>query len=178
MCTPNTYLPTPSSNLLSGVIKGVGALTTTAKTLSDFQTNKANNAYRTQIALNNAMMAQKEANHQKQLGIEKARAEMISGLQETNKLKAKNSASGFDIMSDTNKQSYQDTMKMAKINAQNVLSEYANNSHDYINQANSYLNQAKTYKKEYGKSFFGYSLNALGQFQQVAQDWYNNREEN
>lgn len=177
MCTPNTFLPTESSNLLNSVFKGVGVANTIASTLSDYKTYKTNAAYRTQITLNNAKNAQNEANRQRQLGIEQSRVQKIKGIQEANLLKAKNSASGLDLMSQTNKYAYQDAYNMANLNALSTKKEYENQAINYFNQANSYLNQAYQSNKQYNQTIFDYSLNALGKFNQVANQWYENREE-
>ncbi|MBR5303652.1 MAG: hypothetical protein IKU37_02365 [Candidatus Gastranaerophilales bacterium] len=177
MCTPGAIVSNASSSLLGGIFKGVGVLGSVVSTVSDYKTNKDNNEYRMQVALNNAKIAQNEALRQKQLGIEKARREKISGLQEISRLQAKNSASNLDMSSYTNKIAYQDVLNFYDTNSQTAKSQYDLQANNYFNQANSYLNQAQIYKNQYNQSIFDYSLNALGKFNRVAADWYKNGEE-
>lgn len=165
MCTPNGLLSNSFYNAIN-TINDVGTK------VSEYKTNKANYAYRTQVALNNAKMAQNEAMRQKQLGIEKSRVEKIAGIKELNTLKAKNSASNLDLTSETNLQAYQDTLDMSKLNAGSIAKEYDVNAKSYFAKANDYLNEANSYKKEYKNSLWDFSLNSLGGFGQVASEWY------
>ena len=177
MCTPNLISSDLPSGFLGAAFKGVEAVQNVSSTILNYKTNKDIYAYRTQIALNNAKVAQDEAMRQKQLGIEKSRLEKISGLQEVNKLKAQNSASGLDAMSQTNTLNYQDALNLSKINANSTKKEYDSQADSYFDQAHSYLNQAQTYQKQYNQSLFDYSLNALGKLGRVSNDWYGNRKE-
>lgn len=165
MCVPSANL---AGSILNTAISG-------AKTISEVSNMKSNYAYQTQIALNNAKNAQNEALRQKQLGIEKSRLEKISGLQEVNKLKAINAANNLDMMSGTSQLSYQDVQDSANNSANSIKSSYDAASESYFARANSYLETAKNYKKEYNKSIFNYSLNALGKMNQVASEWYEER---
>ena len=176
MCTPTSGLIEPATNAFSGlfsVVKGTGQV---ISGISQYKNNKANYAYQTQIALNNAKIAQNEALRQKQLGLEKSRLEKISTLQEVNKLKAKNASHGLDLMSSTNQMAYEDVWNLGDLNSDLIKKEYDYNANSYFNQANSHLNQANNYKKQYKQSVFDYSLNALGKIGQVASEWYENRE--
>ena len=177
MCSPNTILIERSSQLVTDALQGIGRIGTAASVLSDYKTSKDNYKYRTQVALNNAKMAQNEALKEKQLGIEKARLEKISGLQKISKMQAKNSASNLDMMSQTNRLAYQDALDYSNANANLVKSQHDLQAQNYFNQANSYLNQAQIYKKQYRQSMFDYTFNALGKYGQVASDWYQNRGE-
>ena len=178
MCVPSGgIIDSSSTGIIGGVIKGVSAITNGIDAISDYKENKANNIYRTQIALNNAQAAKNEALRQKQLGIEKSRMEKISGLQEINKLKAQKSASNFDLMSFTNQYTYQDINNLSELNSSSIKQEYEINSSKYFNQANSYLNQAQQHKKQYNNSVFDSSLNALGKINQVANNWYEHYKE-
>ena len=177
MCTPHTYLPTATSNMLSGVLKGVGVVSNVASTIEDVRSNKANSAYQTQVALNNAKIAQNEAMRQRQIGIEKSRLEKIAGLQEISQLQAKNSASNLDMMSKTNQLAYQDVFNLSNNKASAVQKEYNTNANSYFSQANNYYNQANSYKNKYNQSLFGYATNALGKYSQVAYDWYMDKED-
>lgn len=162
MCVPSANL---AGSILNTAISG-------AKAIGEVSNMKSNYAYQTQIALNNAKNAQNEALRQKQLGIEKSRLEKISGLQEVNKLKAINAANNLDMMSGTSQLSYQDIENSANISANSIKSAYDATSESYFARANSYLETAKNYKKDYNKSIFNYSLNALGKMNQVANEWY------
>lgn len=164
MCTPALGAISAISSIATGVLGEV----------SNIKSNRDNYKYRTQVALNNAKIAQDEALRQQQLGIEKSRLEKIEGIQKANKLKAINSASGFDLNSQTNTLAYQDVTDLADYNAENIKKEYEVRADSYFNQANSYLNSAKQARKEYNQSLFDYSLNALGKIQNVAGSWYSN----
>lgn len=165
MCVPSANL---TGSILNTAISG-------AKAIGEVSNMKSNYAYQTQIALNNAKNAQNEALRQKQLGIEKSRLEKISGLQETNKLKAINAANNLDMMSQTAQLSYQDVQDSANNSANSIKSSYDAVSESYFARANSYLETAKNYKKEYNKSIFNHSLNALGKMNLVANEWYEER---
>lgn len=177
MCTPHTYLPTATSNMLLGVLKGVGVVSNVASTIEDVRNNKANSVYQTQVALNNAKIAQNEAMRQRQIGIEKSRLEKIAGLQELSQLQAKNSASNLDMMSKTNQLAYQDVFNLSNAKAGTIQKEYNTSANSYFNQAYSYYNQANSYKDKYNQSLFSYGANALGKYSQVAYDWYTNKED-
>lgn len=177
MCTPTMIASQASSGLFEGVLKGIGALNSAVTTISGYKANKENYAYRTQIALNNAKIAQNEALRQKQLGIEKARLEKINALQDLSKMQARNSASNFDAMSQTNKYAYQDMFNISNVNAKAIDEQYSMQSDKYFNQATNYLKQADDYKRQHDQSVFNYSFNALGKFKQVADDWYQKRGE-
>jgi len=178
MCVPSAGIAAGSTtgSLFQNVMNGLNVASGVMGTISEYKTNKANAAYQTQIALNNAKIAQNEALRQKQLGIEKSRLEKISGMQEVNKQKALYAASNLDMMSQTSQMAYQDTLNMAQINADVAKKEYDIAANSYFNQANSYLNQAQSYKNQYNQSLFANSMNALGKFSQVASDWYSNKE--
>ncbi|MBQ4646397.1 MAG: hypothetical protein IJB79_03520 [Candidatus Gastranaerophilales bacterium] len=176
MCTPNAVMSAMPVNIFSNISKGVGMLASGLDTVSQFQTNKANNKYRTQVALNNAKIAQQEALRQNQLGIEKSRLDKITSMQELNKIKAKNSASNLDMMSLTNELSYIDSKNFTDASSQLIKNEYSAKANSYYRNANQYLAQASEYQKQYNQSLFDYSLNALGRFNQVAFDWYENGE--
>ena len=138
----------------------------------NYSNTRDNYKYRTQIALNNANSAKDEALRQKQLGINQARLEKISGLKELNKQRAISSASGFDLNSQTNQYSYEDAINAANSNAVNVQSKYDLQADSYFNQANSYLSQAKEQQKAYNSSLFNSTINSLGGFGKVAKEWY------
>ena len=177
MCTPSAGVFNSSSGLISNVLKGAGLVNSTTSILGAFNSDKENLAYRTQIALNNAKIAENEALRQKQLGIENARLEKISGLQELGKIQARNSASNLDMMSQTNKMIYRDALNYAQTNANQIKNKYDLQADNYFNQANKYLNEAKKYKKQYSDYVLDYSFAALGKYGQVALDWYQDYKE-
>lgn len=165
-----------SANIVDTVFGIVGGASNLANKVSSYKANKTNYEYQTQLALNNARMAQEMGLTQKQLGIEKSRLEKIESLQKISKIKAQNSASGLDSMSGTNKLVYDDVAYANEINAQAIKNSYDISAKSYFNQANNYLNQANNYKELYKKSLFNQSMNALGQFGKVASSWYENME--
>ena len=164
MCTP------------FGATNTLNAISLITDTVSGFSSLKANNDYRTQVAINNAKTSQNEALRQKQLGIEKARLERIEGLNEVSKQKAINAASNMDLASTSNQLGYEDLNSKANLNANLVKKEYDTNANSYFKQANSYLNQASSYARDYNNSLLNLSMNALGQAKKVSDDWYDNIE--
>lgn len=161
MCTP--------TDIIGGVLQA-GRLVT--KSVSDYSNLKANNEYRTQVALNNAKIAQNEALKQKQIGIEKSRLEKISSMQDVAKLQAKSAASNFDTSSQTNKYNYQDVLNSAQLQSKYIQKEYDLQANEYFNQANSYINQAKDYNRQYKNSLKNFAYNVLDDSAQVSKSWY------
>ena len=143
-------------------------LNTTASVISQ----KANNDYRTQVALANAKYAQNEAHRQQQLGINKARAEKISGIQEANKFAASQAASNLDSSSLNSSLAYRDYLTNADINSSIVKDEYNAKAQSYFTQANSYLGQVELYKKDYNMGLITTGLQGLDSFSKVTKDWY------
>ena len=160
------------------IIDGVVGVTKVAlNSTSKYSNLKANNEYRTQVAINNAKIAQNEALKQKQLGIEKSRLEKISSLQEISKLKSRNSASNLDIDSNTSRFNYQDVLDSSEIQANFIKKEYDSKANEYFKKANSYLNQANDYTRQYNNSLFGLQMGVLEDSALVAKSWYEKHEE-
>lgn len=165
MCVPTATISTIGNVLLSSANE-------IAPTILNYSSQKNAHEYRTQVAINNAKSAQNEALRQRQLGINESRLERISGIKEANKLKVQNSASGFDINSDTNLYSYKDTLNQSESSANAIKNNYELSANSYFNQANSYLAQAKQNQRDYNNSLFSTALNGLGSVNKVAQNWY------
>ena len=161
MCSP--------TDIISGVFQA-GKLV--AGSVSEYSNIKANNEYRTQVAINNAKIAQNEALKQKQIGLEKSRLEKISSMQEISKNRAQNAASNFDLSSDTNEYNYQDMLNMSQLQANYIQNEYNAKANDYFNRANSYINQAGDYNRQYNNSLKNLTFAALQDSAQVAKSWY------
>ena len=138
----------------------------------NFSQAKSTQKYRTQLAINNAKNSQNEALRQRQIGINEARIQKISGINDASKLKAINSSSGFDVNSKTNLYSFQDVIEDSNSKAANIIDNYNLKSDSYFSQANSYLSQAREQQKAYNSSLFASSMNSLGNFTKVAKDWY------
>lgn len=135
---------------------------------------KSNNEYRKQIAINNAQNAKNEALRQQQLGINQARIEKISGVQEANRLNARNAASGLNASSQTAKFAYDDILNASNNSAEMIKNQYNQNAKSYFQQANNYLNQASQYNNSFKNDIFNSSYNALGKIGSVSSDWYKN----
>jgi len=147
---------------------------TAAGVVSQQKQIKNNNEYRVKVAQNNATIANSEGLRQKQIGINKSRQEKIAGIKEANRLKAVNSASGFDLNSSTAMQNYGDILNLSKIDADITKSQYDTSANSYFQQANSYLSQANLYNEQYNNSVFSNTLNALGKTAKVASNWFDN----
>lgn len=155
------------------VAKGIfDAVSVGADIISEQKQAKSNNEYRVQLALNNAQIAQNEAYRQKQLGIENSRKEKIEGIQQANKLKAQNSASGIDIASQSANVGYEDIINSSKINADLTKNQYELSSNKLFEQSNAYVSQARAYNNQYNNSLFSNALNALGKTSKVASSWF------
>lgn len=166
MCSP--------TDIISGVFQA-GKLV--AGSVSEYSNLKANNEYRTQVAINNAKIAQNEALRQKQIGLEKSRLEKISSLQEVSKIQAQNAASNFDLSSQTNKYNYQDALNSSQMQANYIQNEYNLKANEYFNRANGYINQANDYKRQYNNSLKNFTFGVLQDSAQVAKSWYDSYED-
>lgn len=143
-----------------------------ADVISTQKQAKSNNEYRVRLALNNAQIAQNEAYRQRQLGIENSRKERIEGIQEANKLKAQNSASGIDLTSKSISVGYEDVLNGSKINADLTKNQYELNSKRLFEESKTYVNQVHAYNNQYNNSLFSNTLNALGKTSKVASSWF------
>lgn len=144
----------------------------TASNVAEYQKSKAQNTYRAQVAINNAKIANDEALKQKQMGIDKARAEKIEGLSEQSKLMAQNSASGFDISSNTNLFNYEDVVNKADNEASDIKKQYDNNAQSYFNKAGEYLTDAENIKKSSKDNLFNMGMGILQSTKNVADKWF------
>ncbi len=162
MCTPNTFsaiTPLGIFNTATSVVSGI----------SNIKNEKRNLKYKTQIAINNAKAANNEALRQNQLGIEQARKEKIEGIKNMKTQMAKNASNGFDMNSNTNLQSYQDTINNANSNAETIKNDYSFKADSYFDKARDYLGNIKQYRNDYNSSVF---QTALGGAQKVANSWF------
>ena len=158
-------VPTNLGNAFSAISSVVG-------TINEYNTIRKNNEYRTEVAINNAKIAQNEALRQKQLGIEKARIETMEGMKNASRLKAKNAASNLDFASFTSELGYNDILNNSFSSANSIEKQYDNTAQNYFNQANNYLSQANNYKNLFDNSITSYSMNALGKFGKVSSNWF------
>ena len=110
-----------SSEALGAILNTTIGISTQAL---NFKNEKRNNEYRTRVAINNANIAKNEALKQKQLGIDKARLEKISGIQEANKQKAMFASSGLDLNSDTTRFAYDDYLNLSDVSSSAIKNEY------------------------------------------------------
>ena len=161
---------------LSALGTGVKAVSSVLGQVSSISQNISESNYRTQVAINNAESAKNEALRQRQLGIEEARQEKISGLQEANKLAARNAASGLDISGQTSSLGYDDVLNNAGSNAKSIQDSYNLKSESYMEQANSYLESAKINKKNTKNYLLNYALTGLGDAGMAASSWYDKNE--
>ena len=169
MCVPQAI---QAAQLVINTALGV------TKTVTDYNMQVKNNEYRSQVAMMNIKSAQKEAQNQIQLGIDKSREEKIEGLKKASALLTQNASSGFDAVNDTNKLNYLDVQNVSFANAQNIQDRYNQKADSYFQKANNYLANYKNYQRNYKASLFKSAINSLGNYSKVASSWYSNYTEN
>lgn len=154
---------------LQGII---GISTAVFPAINEYQEQKSTLNYRTSLALKNMENAKQEAYAQKQLGIEEARKQKISGLKESKKLMAQNASGGFSISNGNNLYNYNDMIDENYSSAQDIQNTYNIRSDNYFEKAKSYLNEAKNYQNSKKIAKFNSIKTALGNTTQVAKKWY------
>lgn len=159
-----------------GATEAVQLAMSIGKTAFEVSQQSRNNDYRSQVAITNAKNAQNEAKKQIQLGIEKSRNEKISGIQKANALLAQNASSNTDAFSQTNLQNFSDIKDISFSNADSIQDGYYAKADTYFSKANSYLYANKVNNQNYKNSLYKTALNSLGNYTQVALDWYSESE--
>ena len=166
MCVPQDYINIISDSALN-IVQGF-------KYDNDSKKQYENYNYRKQIAINNALIEQDNAHKAMQEGIESSRKEKLQSIQEANKLKVRNSASGFSLNSDTSQEQYDDIISQGEIIAKNELDLYNEKANNYYSRANGYLEQADEITRDYNSSLYNSAMikGYLGNANKVAQNWY------
>ena len=158
-----------------GAFQQIQGVINLASAANKINTEKQENKYRTQIAINNAKNAQNEALRQKQMGIDASRQEKIQGIQEVSKKRVQSASGGFSSLDGTNQFIYQDVLSGANFEAQKVKNSFDLKADSYFDKANEYLNQASKNTKDYNTLVFQKGMQYLGNANKVAQNWYQNR---
>lgn len=161
---------TPAAGQIAQAVASLA--NTVVNSVSQYQQDKQENKYRAMVAVNKINDARESAYQERQLGIDKAREERMKGIRNANILLAKNAASGFDAMSGTNYQNYDDSIKSSDLQAQNIQEQYESNADKYFKQANKYLEEYNAQANSYNSKAYSRALNSLGGFSKVASSWY------
>ena len=161
---------TPAAGQIAQAV--VSIANTVVTNVNQYQQEKSENKYRAMVAVSKINDAKESAYQERQLGINKAREERIKGIRDANILLAKNASNGFDAMSGTNYQNYDDVIKSSDLQAQNIQEQYEQNADKYFKQANRYLEEYNAQANSYNSKAYSRALNSLGGFSKVASSWY------
>lgn len=151
--------------LIGGIISAVGTI---AGGMA--QANAAN--YQAQVAANNAIIAQQNANYAIEAGQSKA---AITSLQEAERggaIKAAEAAGNVDVNTGSNKEVQKSQRILGNLNTQQQIANAQLIEYGYLSQKMNYQAQSELDKYEAKTAMAGATLGALGSIAGSASKWF------
>ncbi|MDD3238224.1 MAG: hypothetical protein PHV37_09035 [Candidatus Gastranaerophilales bacterium] len=133
------------SEIILAVSLAATAASTTLGVVSSVEQGKAQQAqydYQTQVAANNAKIAENNAAAQRQQGIEESRMQRIKTMQAVGSQQAAMAANGLDVTQGTPLDVIEDTAAMGELDALNTQYNYEEKARAYYQKSNNFTNQA------------------------------------
>ena len=137
------------SALAANIMLGVGAAATVAATalgtVSSIQQGKQQQAmynYQAKVAEQNAQIAQKNANTERQTGIEEARLQRMKTLQAVGAQQTAMAANGMDVTQGTSLDIIEDTAAMGELDALQIQTNHERKALAYEQQVSNFSNEA------------------------------------
>ena len=182
MGVPSGLVPVPLNRPSSYRASAAAAVASTALgTVSSIQQGKQQQAmynYQAKVAEQNAEIAKRNADTERQTGIEEARLQRMKTLQAVGAQQTAMAANGMDVTQGTSLDIIEDTAAMGELDALQIQTNYEKKALAYEQQAGNYTNQANmdaiSGRNAYtaGKiNAVSTGLNGIGKLAGVATKW-------
>ena len=155
----------PILGLIGGVISAVG-------TIASGIAQKNALDYQAQVANNNAIIAQQNANYAIEAGQSKAAQQSLKEAEVGGEIKAAQAASGVDVNTGSNKDVQVSQRMLGKLNTQQQLANAQLTEYGYLSQKTNYEAQSKLDTYEGNVAQTGGFLGGAGQIFGAASKWY------
>lgn len=133
------------ANAMLAVGAAAAIASTALGTVSSIQQGKQQQAmynYQAKVAQENAEIAKKNADTERQTGIEEARLQRMKTLQAVGAQQTAMAANGMDVTQGTSLDIIEDTAAMGELDALQIQTNYERKALAYEQQAGNYTNQA------------------------------------
>lgn len=155
----------PILGILGGVISAVG-------TISAGMAQKQAMDYQAQVANNNAIIAQQNANYAIEAGQSKAATQSLQEAERGGEIKAAQALSGVDVNTGSYKEVQKSQRMLGSLNTKQQLANAQLTEYGYLSQKTNYQAQAQLDTYQGKQAEIGGFLGGAGQIFGAASKWY------